>query len=342
MFSSWLWVQAREPAGDVNGYDGSLRERAIAGVRRVKSMFKQAHFDVGGDHRDTIFLAGSGRGGTTWIAEMINYDNAFRFIFEPFNPGKMPLCAAFANRQYLRPGDARPEFVDAARAIVTGRFRSGWADFYNHRVVSKKRLIKDIRAHLMLRWLFELFPGMPIALMLRHPCAVAASRLRYGWGHDLKAMLAQRQLVEDHLAPFRERIEKLTDPFEMHVAQWCIENYVPLRQFAAGEIHVAFYENFRSDPRREITRLFAFVGRPLTEDAFARLARPSSMAWASAARIALGGERSDGWKSFVSADEAKRGIEILSMFGLDRVYTTDGEPHVTADEVLPAAALPRP
>jgi hypothetical protein len=322
----------------LNDYDSSMRERTKSGLRRVKSIIKQAHLDMGGDHRDTVFLAGSGRGGTTWIAEVINYDNAFRFIFEPFNPGMMPLCGAFANRQYLRPGDSRPEFVNAARAIINGRFRSGWADYYNHRIVSGKRLIKDIRAHLLLRWLFELFPGMPITLMLRHPCAVAASRLRYGWGHDLKALLAQPQLVEDHLSPFRVRIEQLTDPFDMHVAQWCIENYVPLRQFAAGEIHVAFYENFRSDPRREIARLFSFVGRPLTEDAFARLARPSSMAWGSAARIALGGDRSDGWKSFVSDEELKRGIEILAMFGLDRLYTTDGEPQIGADEILPAIA----
>jgi len=305
-------------------------------LRRVRAMVKQAQFDFGGDHRDTIFLAGSGRGGTTWVAEMINYDNAYRFIFEPFNPRAMPLCSAFANRQYLRPGDARPEFVDAARAIVTGRFRNGWADYYNHRLVSTKRLIKDIRAHLCLRWLFELFPGMPIVLMLRHPCAVAASRLRYGWTHDLDALLAQPQLVEDHLSPLRTRIEQLTDPFEMHVAQWCIENYVPLRQFAAGEIHLAFYEDFRSDPRKEIARLFAFIGRELSEHVFSRLARPSSMAWESAAGLALGGARSDGWKKFVSDDEAKRGIEILRMFDLDRLYTADAEPQISAAEILPA------
>jgi hypothetical protein len=326
----------------VNGFDTSIRERTKAGLRSVKSLVKQAHFDLGGDHRDAIFLAGSGRGGTTWIAEMINYDNAFRFIFEPFNARTVPVCGAFGNRQYLRPGDDRPEFVDAARAIVSGHFRSGWADYYNHRIVSRKRLIKDIRAHLFLRWLFELFPGMPIVLMFRHPCAVASSRRRYGWGHDLDAFLHQPQLLEDHLWPMRERLEQLKEPFELHVAQWCIENYVPLRQFVAGQIHVAFYEDFRSDPRREIARLFTFIGRPLTEDVFDRLARPSSMAWQSAAGIALGGARSDGWRTFVSDREARRSVEILKMFGLDRLYDEGTEPRIAADEVLPSAAARRP
>jgi hypothetical protein len=319
--------------------DPAVRERTKSGLRRVKAMFKQVHVDLGGDHRDAVALVGSGRGGTTWIAEMINYDNAYRFIFEPFNPRTMPLCRAFANRQYLRPDDARPEFVAPARAIVGGRFRNGWADYYNHRLVSSKRLIKDIRVHLCLRWLFELCPGMPIVLLFRHPCAVAASRLRYGWGHDLGSLLEQTQLVDDHLAPFRAQIERLSDPFEMHVAQWCIENYVPLRQFAAGEIHVAFYEDFRKDPRREIARLFAYLGRPVTEAVFARLARPSSMAWESAAGIALGGARSDGWKAFVSDEAAKRAIDLLRLFGLDRLYSAEPEPMLRADEILPHEAI---
>ncbi len=305
-------------------------------MRGLKSLVKQAQLDLGGDQRDSIFLAGSGRGGTTWVAEMINYDNALRFIFEPFNPRVMPLWRGFANRQYIRPGDTRPEFVDPARAIVSGRFRNGWADYYNHRFVSRKRLIKDIRAHLCLRWLFERFPGMPVALMFRHPCAIAASRLRYGWGHDLSALLGQHDLVDDYLSPMIGELKRIDDPFAKHVAQWCIENFVPLRQFAAGEIHVAFYEDFRSDPRREIARLFEFIGRPLTEEVFARLARPSSMAWESAAGIALGGARSDGWKASVSEDDAKRALEILQLFGLDRLYSTDPQPRIHAQEILPA------
>ncbi|HEY7982016.1 MAG TPA: sulfotransferase [Candidatus Eremiobacteraceae bacterium] len=321
----------------MSGVDRSLRMQVKAGLRSLKALVKQAHIDLGGDHRDAIFLAGSGRGGTTWIAEMINYDNAFRFIFEPFNPRVVPECRAFANRQYIRPGETRPEFVDGARAIVTGRFRNGWADYYNRRFVSRKRLVKDIRSHLYLRWLYELFPGMPIVLTFRHPCAVAASRLRYSWGHDLGALLAQPQLVDDFLSPMSKELKRIDDPFAMHVAQWCIENYVPLRQFAAGEIHVAFYEDFRSDPRREIARLFEFIGRPLTDDAFVQLARPSSTAWESAAGIALGGARSDGWKASVSGDAAKRAMEILQLFGLDRLYSTEAEPRIRAQEILPAA-----
>jgi sulfotransferase family protein len=314
------------------------REAVHGAVRAMRALAAQVHLDLGGDQRDTVFLAGSGRGGTTWIAEIINHDNAYRFIFEPFNALHVPICRAFSNRQYLRTGDARVEFVGPAKAIVSGNVRNGWTDFYNRRLISKRRLIKDIRAGLFLRWLYDLSPGMPIVLVLRHPCAVAASRVRYGWGYDMREFLCQDELVTDYLTPLRDRLAAISDPFEAHVARWCIENMVPLRQFCEGEIHVAFYEAFRSEPRREVSRLFEFLRRPLNDAVFAHVARPSSMAWESAAGIKQGGSRTDGWKSVVTNAQANRALEILKWFDLDRIYGLDPAPQVAAEAVLPRRA----
>ncbi|HLJ84295.1 MAG TPA: sulfotransferase domain-containing protein [Candidatus Eremiobacteraceae bacterium] len=304
-------------------------------MRAVRALAAQVHLDIGGDQRATVFLAGSGRGGTTWIAEIINHDNKYRFIFEPFAALHVPMCRAFSNRQYLRTGDTRPEFVEPAKAIVSGKIRNGWTDFYNRRLISKRRLIKDIRAGLFLRWLSDLSPGMPIVLVLRHPCAVAASRVRYSWGFDMSEFLGQSQLVADYLSPLRDRLAAISDPFEAHVARWCIENMVPVRQFCKGEIHVAFYESFRSDPRREVSRLFEFLQRPLDDAVFAHIARPSSMAWESAGGIKQGGSRSDGWRSLITNAQAGRALDILKWFDLDRIYGLDPAPLVSPEAVLP-------
>jgi hypothetical protein len=37
--------------------------------------------------------------------------------------------------------------------------------------------------------------------------------------------------------------------------RWCIENYVPLKQFKRGEIHLAFYESFCERPESELAIL---------------------------------------------------------------------------------------
>lgn len=278
-------------------------------------------------------LAGSGRGGTTWIAELINHANDYRFMFEPFTARHVPEVGAFRNRQYLRPTDDDPAFVEPARAVVEGRIRNRWVDYYNHRLVARKRLIKDIRANLFLKWLDVHFPGMPIVLLLRHPLAVAASRLRHTWSNDLLDFLRQDALMADHLEPHRRLLETTHDPFEQHVLQWCVENWIPLRQFKRGEIHLAFYEHFSVDPRGEIGRLFAFLGKPFPESILERVERPSRMAWrGNAARAPIGDP--DAWRPYVSPDEVTRSLGILAKFGFDAVYSAASLPDLAAAERL--------
>jgi hypothetical protein len=40
--------------------------------------------------------------------------------------------------------------------------------------------------------------------------------------------------------------------------RWCIENYVPLKQFKRGEIHLAFCESFCEKPESELA-IFAHL-----------------------------------------------------------------------------------
>ena len=302
--------------------------------KRLVGAWRQIHIDADPDVRNTVFLAGSGRGGTTWIAELINYDNAYRFIFEPFFARHVPLCRSFRNRQYLRPDNADPAFLDPATRILSGRFRNGWADYYNRRVVSDKRLVKEIRANLFLKWIHSHFPSIPIVLLFRHPMAVAASRLHHQWNNDVADFLRQKSLMADFLEPFRDLMASVEDPFAIHVLQWCIENYVPLRQFRRGEIHLAFYESFSADPEAEISRLFAYLRRPVTDRVFERLERPSSMTWMRPGDEKPKRREIDAWRPWVSADRVQKALEILRRFALDRVYDDASLPQAEAPETL--------
>ena len=80
--------------------------------------------DLGRDHRDSIFLAGSGRRGTTWVSEVINYKGEYRYVFEPFHPGKVDICKNFKSKQYLRAGERKEEYLEPARRVLTGALRS--------------------------------------------------------------------------------------------------------------------------------------------------------------------------------------------------------------------------
>ena len=159
-----------------------LSERGHRVVRKVVwPLVSPLYVDCNRDYRNTVFLAGTERSGTTWVSDIINYKREYRYIFEPFRPAKVDICRDFAPRQYIRPENDDHRFVQAAEAILSGRIRNGWTDKYHRRFVSSKRLVKDVRANLFLKWIHCHFPNMPIILLLRHPCAVARTHRRCRW-----------------------------------------------------------------------------------------------------------------------------------------------------------------
>jgi hypothetical protein len=281
-----------------------------------------------GDHRSSVFLAGSGRSGTTWVSEIVNHRNAYRFVFEPFYPDKVRVLQNFWRRQYLRPEDRREEYLAPARAILSGELRSLWTDRFNKKFLARRRLIKDIRANLLLGWMRENFPGMPIILLLRHPCAVVASRLALGWQDVLVETMEQEDLVEDFLLPVEAEIRGSRGGFERHLFSWCIENYVPLRQFGPGEIHLAFYENFLAHPDHELRRLFAFLGEGFDERACRVLRRPSPLSRHPKVPSV------DAWRGSVTDRQLERAVEVLGLFGLDRVYGEGAMPDPSGAHAL--------
>ena len=290
--------------------------------------------DVGGDHRSTVLLAGSGRSGTTWVSEIINFDHRYRYMFEPFHPDKVPSSRAFGPMTYLRPDARDDKRLAVARSVLGGQLRAGWVDRYNKTWLSKGRLVKDIRANLFLKWLSLNFPGMPVVLLLRHPLATVASRLSLHWRPLTDAYLSNRELVEDHLSGVAEEMAATSDPFEQQVYRWCVETIVPLRQFAKDEIHVAFYEGFVADPDREISTLFDHIGRDYDPRSLGELSVPSSQVRRRKSAIATHADPLTQWRNEITPSQVKRALHILGLFGLDQIYNDHPMPDANAARAL--------
>ncbi len=300
--------------------------------RLRRELIGRIYVDRGGGPGDTIFLGGSGRSGTTWLSEVINFENGYRYLFEPFHPRYVREWSAFPERAYFRPDEPHEEAREIVERILSGGIRNRWIDGFNLKIVGRRRLLKDVRANLFLKWIAVQFPEVPLVFAFRHPCAVALSQergqnLRGSWPPDLESLLAQPALVEDHLEPFVADIrEACSMPlYEQLVFRWCIENYVPLRQLRRDEVHWIFYEQACIDPEGEIRALFEFIDQPWDDRVLRVADRPSSMT-APESSIRAGRGLIDGWQSKVDAARLERTLEILHLFGLDSLYGPEPEP----------------
>jgi hypothetical protein len=303
-------------------------------AKRLRLLRGQIYVDLSTHHRDSVLICGMQRSGTTWLADVLNYDNAYRTIYEPFHNRRVRQVSRFKTWQYLRPGDDAPEYLEPATAIFEGRVRNWWMSAYNKRSIARRRLIKDVRCLMMIGWIHAHFPEMPVILLLRHPCAVLNSILKLRWHSNAAAeILSQPLLMEDHLEPFRADIESAAGDVDDNVLAWCANYYVALRQLAGQNVFVAFYEPLVIDPRTEIARLFAFLGRSFDDRVFTRMMVPSVQVRVSrfgdSSAVVTGGDMIDGWRKHITPAQLERTLALLRRFGLDSIYGTGSMPLVT-------------
>lgn len=328
---------------------GASRWKSI--VRPVWNRVRSASIvDGSTDVKHTVFLSSGARTGSTWVAEIINFENDYRFLFEPFSM-VVPLRPSWAPRllpddrlRYIRPDCDDRDLVEQASRVVTGGFRHPEVDQYNYnaRMFFDRRLVKETKSNLFLKWLHRRFPAMKLLLLMRHPIPTVLSRM-----HDipdidrprrnaeyLSLMFGQPELVEDHLAPFRDVLESATTVVEQRLAVWCVQNFVPLRQFAAGEVHIMFYESLCVDPASELRRLYAFLGEELGDAKLARalrrLRRPSSTIHRDVKAFPDGWDVVSRWQSEATDDDVAAAKRLLGAFGLDAIYDDGPMPHVEA------------
>ena len=297
--------------------------------RRIASRYV---LDLGRGFDSLVFVAGTGRSGTTWLASLINADNGGRMIFEPFAPD----VGAFGTRvppQYIRPEDADAALIDNVGAVLLGKVApTRWTSRSNNRLVARRRIVKDVQSNLRLAWLRHQFPPFPIILILRHPCAVAGSRNRLG--DDLKLsfarLLSEPHLSEDHLSPFMDDLLALETPFERAVAKWCIETLVPLRQFAAHPFAITcvFYEHLVTQPEPVLDQIFAALGRKPPPQVWRQFERPSQTAFRTAEPLERTRFAVDEWRRQLNRHEVNRAIELVELFGLGSLYGRDPQPRL--------------
>ncbi|MEM9057237.1 MAG: sulfotransferase [Pseudomonadota bacterium] len=312
-------------------------------------------------------IAGSGRGGTTWVLDALATANGLRPIFEPLHPQGVPRAARFAYA--CADGDAVPDGCEAFFAdVFNGRLKSLWSDYrvrrdrltpqlatlssttrvrqfyrrwrklarnrkrYRPGLSTERCLVKLIRGNLMLDWLKRRFDAR-IVLIVRHPGAVVESQMRLS-GSDwdpfrlLDAYTRQPAFKARYGARCAAVLDRQLTRAEAHAAVWCVENQLPLEAGSGASYSVVHYESLVEDPERQWPRMVEWLGLDTVPPA-SLVKRPSQQTSMASLDAALDQTRRPGWMERLPAIDSEQVQGVLSAFGVNAYRM---------DEPLPASA----
>lgn len=272
---------------------------------------------------DAIVLAGPGRSGTTWLAQILTAGGDVQVIFEPLNPVWSDEVAALtgwgkerlAPRGHYLPADAEaPAWYDFLQRVLTGQVRSVGTDYERTSFFPRRYLVKLIRANLMLGYLARQF-GPRLIYVQRHPCATISSRLQAGWRADVDALLQQEQLVEDYLRPWLAEMERVDDPIEAAAVVWAVENMVALRELTAVPHLTVTYEALVLKPELYARRILDWASLPVPPNLRAMIARPSRQASRTRHQLTPQ-ERLGAWQQALSPGDQRHILRWSAHLGL--------------------------
>jgi len=301
-----------------------------------------------------VIIAGSGRSGTTWVLDALAEANRMRTVFEPLHPVGVPAARRYAY-QYVHADANYPELRAFMDRVFSGNLHGLWANYrirpdrfnplrYSPIAVylhikksagllrdygSRKNLsgyaIKFIRANLMLPWLARQY-GYPTLLVVRHPCAVIASRLKLSsadWGAEKAlARYLENKSVSDLIGDrFGIDIARPMSAASALCCVWCIENVLPLEWSAHEKYEVVSYEDLMMHPGTEWKKVVNYLGLsevPHPE----QLGIPSQQSAQDMRRSKFTSEHIEKWRSQLGHDAIEEIGEMLEQFG-SSLYSVD-------------------
>jgi hypothetical protein len=312
---------------------------------RATHLRRELFLERNHDPSRAALMLGSGRSGTTWLAEAIALQHRSRLIFEPFHPRLG--ATGEGGRLFLDPADRPPAFEGPARRILSGRVRGPYIDSVRVARLPRGRVVKDVHASNLLPWLRANYPEVPVVYVVRHPIAASLSRLRsdvfYGLG-DYMATRGGREDAENspvaRWLPLYDGYRKHPEPLVRLVAEWCFENAYPLSRGEDPGVALIFYENAVLNPASELARIGELcagaLGPSRGTPAIGEMRAPSATDWrGTAAEAQRSGEWErllGNWTSEVPQPIVRRCLEVLSEFGLEWLY---GEGPLPAAEPRP-------
>ena len=136
------------------------------------------------DERSVLLLTSTPRSGSTWLGGALGAIPRSCVLFEPLHPDLVPgvRTAGFSARTYVHPDDRWMEGEAFLRRVFEGKVINEWTTremSLREAWCAATMIIKFVRANRLLPWLCRTFEVRSPVLLVRHPCAVISSQLKF-------------------------------------------------------------------------------------------------------------------------------------------------------------------
>jgi len=294
-----------------------------------QKLARRFYLDLAGE--DTTLISGSGRSGTSWLANICNYRNDFRYMFEPLNPDAHKSNCEVESWCLSESDDSL-----LVRRMLAGNLRGRWVDSRNQCFFAQRRLIKEIRSNLMLGWMQQHFSVLKIVVIIRNPLMVAASRMRLDKLTDGSQWIwkpsLDRLLKEPHLNALLSSTERALLGQQVGqgvvmetIADWCINNLVARRLPSSSQLTTVYYEAMTAKPEATIKSLFEHINVRYDPIVLDMVRTPSETARVQR-NDATDSNRGPDWAKDLSDKDSKLAMELLEAFDINQLYTADWAP----------------
>lgn len=272
-------------------------------------------------HESTTFLISSGRSGSTWLTDILSSPPGSRILFEPFHPSRGIAELGRLRYTYLSPTQKNKSLTRLIENVIRGKIRRPWIEQLNTpgTFTYNRRLIKVVRATLLLPWLSNYFPECRFILLIRHPAAVIRSQLKGNWELSSKRLRSQMSLAETINLKLFDQFGWPTSGFASNLVFWAIENHVAYKHAKKHGCLIVRYEDLCLNTAGELSRMENYLGLEFPSDVLKNIDTPS---WSSSNKIAGMSmqEKANGWRQKTSNTDIQLIREVLSATELDELY----------------------
>ena len=223
-----------------------------------------------------IFVTGTHRSGTTWVATMLAVPGVW-YVHEPFFTGK---GLWHENFSYVRRSDHEPRVDRIMKRVLRGGHRFALAHpWVEYRLMPmrlfrplriRRALVKDPIACLMSEYLTDRF-GFETLVLFRHPAGFAWGLTQLGWpiATFLRQFLQCGSLMEDWLHPYRKLIESACQEDSLRsatVMHGCLNAVLWGYTQRHPKMRAVSFEMLCMDPIEQFRALYDDVGLPHDEN----------------------------------------------------------------------------